>query len=260
KVISRSTFDLQTVLDALVESAARLCDSEMALIARQRGSGYSFAATFGFPEDFAGEAKEIRLESGRASIIGRVLMEGSTVQIPDVLADPDYELKELQRRIGYRTCLGVPLLREGRPIGVLVVGGKAVRPFTDKQIELVTTFADQAVIAIENVRLFEAEQERTRELAESLEQQTATSEVLRVISSSPGELEPVFQAMLANATRICDARFGSLIRFEAGAARIVSRLGIPPAFAAWQDSGVHRPGPLNPIIRLARTRETVHIL
>src|SRR5256886_1327299 len=122
------------------------------------------------------------------------------------------------------------------------------------------TFADQAVIAIENVRLFDEVQARTRDLSEALERQTATSEVLRVISSSPGELEPVFQAMLANATRICGAKFGNLIRFEGGAARIVSKLGIPPAFAEFLQSKPHRPGPLNPISRVVKTGQLVHIV
>ena len=135
------------------------------------------------------------------------MLEGKIVQIPD-LADPEYTLHEAQRIGGFRTVLGVPLLREGTPIGVIILLRTTCGPFTDKQIELVTTFADQAVIAIENVRLFDEVQARTRELTESLEQQTATSEVLQVISSSPGELEPVFQAMLANATRICEAKFG----------------------------------------------------
>ncbi len=155
-------------------------------------------------------------------MIGRVLLEGKSVQIPDVLADPEYTYGETARLGDYRTMLGVPLLREGSPIGLLVLHRANVRPFTDKQIELVETFADQAVIAIENVRLFDEVQARTRELSESLEQQTATSEVLKVISSSAGELEPVFNAMLGNATRICEATFGHLWLFEWNTFRAVA--------------------------------------
>ena len=125
----------------------------------------------------------------------------------------------------------MPLLRKGEPIGVFAFIRTKVRPYTEKQIELATTFADQAVIAIENVRLFEAEQQRTRELSESLEQQTATSEVLKVISSSPGELEPVFNAMLENATRICEAKFGVLFLYEGDAFRVMALHGAPPAYA-----------------------------
>ena len=143
-------------------------------------------------------------------MVGRVLLERKTVQVADVLADPEYTYLEPQKKAGYRTFLGVPLMRERNPIGVITLGRRTVRPFTDKQIELVSTFADQAVIAIENVRLFDEVQQRTRELTEALEQQTATSEVLKVISSSPGELEPVFNAMLGNAVRICEAKFGQL--------------------------------------------------
>src|SRR5207237_10707020 len=138
------------------------------------------------------------------------LLEGKAVQIPDVLTDPEYSLAEPQRLGGYRTHLGVPLLREGNPIGVILVSRRTVRPFDNKQIELVSTFADQAVIAIENARLFEAEQQRTRELTESLEQQTATSEVLSVISGSPGELQPVFDNMLAKAVELREASFGAM--------------------------------------------------
>src|SRR5262249_55633635 len=147
------------------------------------------------------------IEPGRGSCVGRTLLEGRIVHIHDIVEDREYALSHAT---GYRTMLGVPLLREGIPNGVIALVRTKVQPFTEKQIELVTTFADQAVIAIENVRLFDEVQARTRELSESLQQQTATSEVLGVISSSSGELEPVFHAMLANAVRICEAKIGTL--------------------------------------------------
>src|SRR5262249_10254365 len=210
KVISRSTFDLQTVLDTLVDSSARLCEAEMATICRLKGAAYYAAATFGATPDLAEYIKDIRWEQGRGTIVGRTALEGKMVHVPDVLADPEFTMAAAVRRFGPRTVLGVPLLREAIPIGVIVLIRRTVRPCTDQQIALLTTFADQAVIAIENVRLFDEVQERTRALTEALEQQTATAEVLRVISSSPGELEPVFQAMLTNAIRICEANFGAL--------------------------------------------------
>src|SRR5262249_5597437 len=151
------------------------------------------------------EREPVRPDHG--SMPGRVLSEGKWVHIIDSQVDPDPQFSNGARSGNTRSLLGVPLVREGTPIGVLLLQRGIVQPFTDKQIELATTFADQAVIAIENVRLFEAEQERTRELTESLAQQTATSEVLGVISSSPGELQPVFRAMLESATRICEAKF-----------------------------------------------------
>src|SRR5262249_9364775 len=144
----------------------------------------------------------------------RVFVDGRIVHIPDVEADPEFTLLEGARIAGIRTILGVPLLREGSPIGVVILQRRRVQPFTDKQIELATTFADPAGIAIENVRLFDEVQARTRELTESLEQQTATSEVLGVISRSPGELKPVFETMLANATRLCGAKFGTLNLYD----------------------------------------------
>src|SRR5262249_26474597 len=159
------------------------------------------------------------------------VLEGKTIHIPDVLADPEYTFLEGQKVGEYRTSLYVPLMREGAAIGVLVIARRAVRPFTDQQIELAETFADPAVIAIAKVRLFEAEQQRTRELAESLDQQTATSEVLRVISSSPGELEPVFQSMLENAVRICEAKFGLMQLYEKGTFHLGAIHNAPPAFA-----------------------------
>src|SRR5262249_38844097 len=156
--------------------------------------------------------------------------------------------------------LGVPLLREGTAIGVIVLQRSTVRPFTDKQIELVTTFADQAVIAIENVRLFDQVQARTRELSESLEQQTATAEVLRVISSSPGELGPVLEAMLANGTRWCEARCGVLFRPEADALRAVALHDAPPLFAEERRRNpVIRPSPDSTLGRAVATKQTVQI-
>src|SRR5262249_21922644 len=233
KVISRSTFDLQTVLDTLVESAARLCEAERANIWRPSGDVYRIAATFALSAEHEQTLKRRAIRPGRDTITGRTLLEGKTVHIPDVLADPEYDSPVL--KIGAnRTVLGVPLLREGIPIGVLVVTRSTVRPFTDKQIELVETFADQAVIAIENVRLFDEVQARTRELSEALEQQTATSDVLRVISSSPGELEPVFQVMLENATRICEAKFGSLYLYDGARFRVGALHNAPAAFAEFR--------------------------
>src|SRR5262249_9779342 len=224
KVISRSTFDLQAVLNTLVESAARLCEADMASIARQKGRNFHVVATHGFPSGYR-LIPTLPIEPGRGSVTGRVLLEGKSVQITDVVADPEYTLIEIQKRVGFRTLLGVPLLREAIPIGVLHLYRTVVRPFTNKQIELLETFADQAVIAIENVRLFDEVQARTGELSEALEQQTATSEVLGVISTSPGELEPVFQTMLENATRICEAKFGVLWLCEGEGFRSVAMHG-----------------------------------
>ena len=152
--------------------------------------------------------KAIKLQAGRGSVAGRALLEGNIVHVHDVRSDPEHTMTAAAKLVGARTMLGVPLLREGVTIGLFVLMRRTVRPFTEQQIELLSTFADQAVIAIENTRLFEAEQQRTRELTELLEQQTATSEVLKVISSSPGDLPPVFETMLENAIRICDAKMG----------------------------------------------------
>jgi GAF domain-containing protein len=261
KVISRSTFDLQSVLDTLVESAARLCKADIAAIHRQQGSSYQAVATYGGPSDYRELILgRIPFEPGTGSVLGRTVLECRPVQVADVLADPDYTLQEVQARVGFRTSLGVPLLREGHPIGAIMLLRRTVQPFTEAQIELVTTFADQAVIAIENVRLFDDAQARTRELSESLERQTATSEVLGVISRSPGELAPVFQTMLANATRICEAKFGNLFLCERDEFRLVAMHGAPTAWAErWRREPVIRPGPGTGLGRVARTKEVVHI-
>ena len=178
KVISRSTFDLQTVLQTLVESAARFCDADKATIIREKDGAFYRAEAYGFSREFMDYVKDIPIETERGSAAGRALLEGRMVHIPDVKADPEYTLVEAQRLGDYRTILCVPMLREGVPIGVLVLTRSEVRPFTDKQIELVTTFADQAAIAIENVRLFESVEARTRELAKSLEDLRTTQDRL----------------------------------------------------------------------------------
>ncbi len=214
KVISRSAFDLQTVLDTLTELAARVCAAEKGVIFQRDGDLYRLGANYGFSHNAQQYALDHPQRAGRGSAVGRVALEGRVIHIPDVLADPEYSATGYQQAFGFRTILGVPLLREGMTIGVFALTRDAVEPFSQRQIDLVTTFADQAVIAIENVRLFEDVQQRTLELTELLERQTATAEVLRVISSSPGDLEPVFQAMLENATRICEAKFGMLLRFD----------------------------------------------
>jgi two-component system, NtrC family, sensor kinase len=185
KVISRSTFDLQAVLDTLVESAARLCEADMASINRESSTAFQQVASYGQSPEFQAYMATHPIPAGRGSVVGRTVMQGGIVHIADVLADPDFKMTGAAKVGGIHTMLGVPLLREGTPVGVIVLQRKAVRPFTDKQIELVETFADQAVIAIENTRLL-------GQLRESLQQQTATADVLKVISSSPGDLEPVF--------------------------------------------------------------------
>jgi signal transduction histidine kinase len=170
KVISRSTFDLQTVLHTLVEAAARLCEADQGTIAREQSGTFVRAATYGFSDEFKELVKDVPVKPERGSGTGRALLEGKVVHIPDVKEDPEYTFVEGQKLGDFRTILGVPMLREGVPIGVLVLTRHEVNPFTDKQIELVTTFADQAAIAIENVRLFESVEERTRELGQSLDE------------------------------------------------------------------------------------------
>src|ERR1700730_8148172 len=183
QIISRSNFDLTAVLSTLVESAARLCEADMAAISRSRGDVFEHLTSYGYSPEHSEFMKTHPIPSDRGSASGRAVLERRPVHIRDIRDDPEYTLDDTNR-FDVRTVLGVPLMREGTAIGVIVLQRRAVRPFTDKQIALVTTFATQAVIAIENTRLL-------NELRESLEQQTATADVLRVISSSPGELEPV---------------------------------------------------------------------
>jgi GAF domain-containing protein len=253
KVISRSPNRLQPVLDSIVATAADLCHADFAMIHTLEHGRFRLVAANKVQANYIKWLAQNPPSTDRGSISGRVVAERATIHIPDVLADPEYTRSESQKRGQQRSMLGVPLMREGVPIGVIALHRTEVRPFTDRQIELVTTFADQAVIAIENVRLF-------NETREALERQTATSEVLQVISKSPGELEPVFQAMLANAARICEARFGAMYLNEGSAFRTVAMHNAPPALAEMRRRNpVFRPNPRIALARAAATKQTVQI-
>jgi signal transduction histidine kinase len=221
KVISRSTFDLQTVLDTLVQSAARLCEADQASINHAKGNAYQQVACYGYSPDHKAYMDKHSVPSGRGSLVGRVMLEGRTVQIPDVLADPEYTFGAAKIG-GARTMLGVPLLREGQPIGVINLQRNAVRPFTERQIELLTTFADQAVIAIENVRLFDEVQTRTRELSDALERQMATGEILASISGSVTDTKPVFDAIVRNLRRLFGTRLAMVQVLNDGMAHLAA--------------------------------------
>ena len=263
KVISRSTFNLQSVLDTLVKSAADLCEAEIVNIWRPADGGYRLAASYGVASQrrewlaYREYLAQVVYQPGRESVVGRTLLEGKTIQIEDIRSDPEYDQRGALA--GVRTMLGVPLLRDRSPIGVIILVRGIVQRFTDKQTELIEAFADQAVIAIENVRLFEAEQQRTRELSEALEQQTATSEVLQVISSSPGELAPVFEAMLENATGICGAECGLLYRLEGRAFRAEAQIGVSPEFVEFIQQKAIEPAPATVLGRILTSKQIVNI-
>jgi two-component system, NtrC family, sensor kinase len=209
KVISRSTFDLQTVLDALVQSSAQLCDADTVILARPRGGTLHWDASYGFSREYAEFVASNPAGIDRGTVSGRVLLESRIVHVPDVLADPEYTY----RVGGYRTILGVPLLREGSPIGVIALGRNSVRPFTDKQIELVTTFADQAAIAIENVRLLDALRQRTDELGRSVEELRALGEVSQAVNSTL-DLENVLSTIVAKAVQLSGTEAGAIYVFD----------------------------------------------
>jgi len=258
QVISRAAFDLKSVLQTLVESAAHLCRADKATITRQIGGVFYRAEAFGLSNEFMDYVRNIPIKPERGSAYGRVLLEGKAVHILDVEADPEYTFPAA-RVGGIRTLLAVPIQREGVPIGALAVSRSEVLAFTDKQIELVSTFADQAAIAIQNVKLFDEVQAKTHDLEESLKQQTATSEVLQVISSSPGDLGPVFDKMLENATRVCGAEFGSMSLIEAGSLRNAALYNAPPAFAAARANSLRRLHPDSGIAAAIGSKQVVHI-
>ena len=238
KVISRSTFNLEAVLDTLVELATRLCDADHSWLFLRDGDFFRWAASFGHGtevhERIKAYFKPLEVPVDRGSITGRAALEGRLVHVPDVLADPDYTWSEAQHIGGYRAAIGVPLFREGTVIGVIFVAKCLPEPFSASQMELVTTFADQAVIAIENVRLFDEVQARTRELEEALEYQTATGDVLNVISRSPAQIQPVLDAIVETARRLCDAYDAVILLREGEFLSVASHRGpIPVDIAKW---------------------------
>ena len=259
KVISRSIFDLQPVLDTLVESATRLCEAQDGVVFVPDGEVFRAAARFGFTPEHQTliESNPIRIDRGTVS--GRAAIEGRVVHVADVLTDPEFVRHDLQKTGSFRAALGVPLLREGKVIGVIFLSRTKPQPFSEKQIELVTTFADQAVIAIENVRLFDAEQQRTRELSESLEQQTATSKVLDVISRSAFDLQAVFETVAESSVRLCGADRAFISRFDGELLRMVVAFNASQEFTEFMRQNPIHPGRNSAGGRAALERRTVHI-
>jgi GAF domain-containing protein len=256
-VIASSPTDIQPVLDAVAESAARLCDAPSAVIHRVEGNVMRRVAVSGqIPSGLMGEVLEI----DRNRPAGRAIVDRQTIHVHDMAVDAETEFpNSIQQVTGTRTALATPLLREGIPIGVILIRRMDVRPFSDKQISLLKTFADQAVIAIENVRLFQELQARNRELTEALEQQTATSEILRVISSSPTDLQPVFQTILDNAVRLCEAQNGAVFRFDGEAFRALAWNNVSPALQVYTGNTPIRPGRESALRRGGLEKRPVHI-
>ncbi|HJU17878.1 MAG TPA: GAF domain-containing protein [Stellaceae bacterium] len=252
RVISRSAFDLQPVLDTVCETAVRLCGAEFAHIASRDGDMYPVAASFGISREFVRFLQDNPVPLDRETVTGRAALEKRVVHAADIAADPDYGRPETISLGKIRTVLGVPLLREAEPIGVLTVSRQRVEPFTGRQIELIRTFADQAVIAIENTRLL-------TELRESLEQQQAIAEVLQVINSSPGDLAPVFDAVLDKALRLCEAAFGVFWTFDGERFHSVATRGDPRVAEWMRRHGATRVAPDTPAGRIVRGERIVHL-
>ena len=240
KVISRSTFGLDPVLETLIENATRLCGANQGYIYRLHDDVFRLAVAYNVPRELREFFERTPISpNDRGTVMGRVALERRPVHIPDASTDPEFTFKQVRAQMGspVRTLLGVPLLREGQLLGGIVIRRSEVQPFTEKQIELVTTFADQAVIAIENVRLLKELQDRNDQLTESLEQQTATSEILRVIASSPTDVQPVLDIVAENAARLCDASDAQIHLSNGEVIRVAACYGEIPHV----ELGVERP-------------------
>src|SRR5262245_1731745 len=251
RVIAGSTGELEPVFQAILVNATRICEAKFGILLRYRNGTLQPVATLGVPSALAEYLKQDgAFVPSAGTTLGEVVGTRTTVHIIDL---PKEHASNPTARLGSaRSYLAVPMLTDNELIGVIAIYRQEVRPFNEKQIELVKSFANQAVIAIENTRLL-------NELRQSLQQQTATSEVLQVISSSPGELEPVFQAMLESAVRICEAKFGSLYLYDGDRFHVGALHNAPAAWAEFRRSEPEfRPMPRSGLAELVATRRTVH--
>jgi class 3 adenylate cyclase/transcriptional regulator with GAF, ATPase, and Fis domain len=265
RVISNSPGELEPVFQSMLENATRLCEAKFGTLYLREGHAFRVVAHHNAPAAYVEERQRNPFVLPLpGSALGRVVATMHVAQTADVQAEPIYHSDPVRaaylKLTGCRTVVVVPLLKANELIGAIAIWRQEVRPFTDKHVELVTNFAAQAVIAIENTRLLNELRQRTTELGEALKQQTATSEVLQVISSSPGDLTPVFESMLKNATRVCDAKFGNMLLFEDGAFRNVALHNAPAAFAEERRRNpVLRANPGTGLGRVASTKQTVQI-
>jgi signal transduction histidine kinase len=265
QVISRSPGELNPVFQTILASATRICDAQFGLLVLYENGGFRCTSVHNLPGAFAETfSRNPVIYPPPSDPLGRLALTHKLVHVEDVRQEPDYvagfpPIVELSELGGARTLLLVPMLKEDTLVGVIAIFRQTVRLFTDKQIDLVTSFASQAVIAIENGRLLNELRLRTDDLSESLEQQTATSEVLQVISSSPGELEPVFGKMLENATRVCGANFGIMNLWDGEKFNIVAGHNVPPAFVEFRKRNSHRSHPESPLAAVDRTHQFVHV-
>jgi two-component system NtrC family sensor kinase len=229
RVISTSPDDVGLVFDAIAQNAARLCEAEFCFVFRFDGELLHPVAYHGVSHEGMDAVRSIFPQKpDRGNVTGRAFISGAIEQIPDVFADPDYRVLSIAKAVSYRSAIGVPLMRNGRPIGSIAVTRRQVGPFPERQVELLQTFADQAVIAIQNVHLFEEAQARNQEVTEALEQQTATSEILRVISTSPTDVQPVFDIIALRAARLCAAQFCHVFRYDGEVLHFVAHHRLEP--------------------------------
>jgi transcriptional regulator with GAF, ATPase, and Fis domain len=256
QVISSSPGELQPVFRAMLEKAVRICDANFGNLYLREGDAFRIGATYGASPAYVEFVRTEQLFHLNPKVgLGRLVRTKELYQVADISAVPTHgeKLREATIKLaGARTLIALPMLKDNEVIGAIVIYRQEVRPFTDKQIELVKNFAAQAVIAIENTRLL-------NELRESLQQQTATADVLQVISSSPGELEPVFNAMLERAVRICNAGFGALWLYDKKAFRAGALYHVPSEFAEFWKGGPHSPSPDSTLARVVRTKQTIQI-